>query len=371
MKLTPLVLWTLLLLPIAAFADDFSLTDGREYKDVTVTRVEQDGIVVMSNDGVEKLPFSLLSKEVQLAYPYKGPSTPTPNPTPDMDAQIMALEKHDAEAAAKATPTPDLSGSTAQAAEAAARKGHYGRLCELLAAGVVAFFVLCTTLLVGSCFAKRLIKFCALRQKQREFDTANTQQFQAAYMDFFAIWKLWNHYIEQHGESELPDHGEYEIPHATRWELLTRAYIAEGSVDAVFLKISSARKLTPGAIELLGRFRQAFHALGLAIKNNKPLGWKDAEHPDYLVFKRLASGVAVLISGEDLGAQAADMRSDSFRQITLRSLGTLMEFGEFPPIHRHKVAAPVLRSPVNFLPPRRDVCYFTCNNDHHVNYSDH
>lgn len=316
MKLTPLVLWTLLLLPIAASADDFSLTDGREYKDVTVTRVDPDGIEVMTNDGVEKLPFSLLSKEVQLAYPYKGPTTPTPSPTPDMDAQIMALEAKDAAAAkAAATPQPVFSGTGPQTFDYHATGHTNGRLLGLLAGGGVAFLVLVATLLVASFIARRLIKCCALRQKQREFDSTNSQQFNTAYLDFFAIWKLWNHYIE-HGENELPDHGEYEIPHATRWELLTRIYIAEGSVDAVFLKLSSTRKLSPGAIEMLGRFRQAFHSLGVAIKNNKPLGWKDAEHPDYLVFKRLASGVALLISGEELGAQASDMRADSFRQIT-------------------------------------------------------
>ena len=115
---------------------------------------------------------------------------------------------------------------------------------------------------------------------------------------------------------ELPDHGEYEIPHASRWELLTRTYIAEGSLDAIFLKLASVRKLTPVAIEQLGRFRQGFQTLGEAIKNNKPLSWKDAEHPDYLVFKRLASSTAMLIGGENPGPQAADRRADAFRQIT-------------------------------------------------------
>jgi hypothetical protein len=160
-----------------------------------------------------------------------------------------------------------------------------------------------------------LIALCARRRKQAEFDASNARQFHTAYMDFFAIWKLWNHYLD-HGENELPDHGEYEIPHASRWELLTRTYIAEGTIDAVFLKLTAARRLPPGEIEMLGRFRQGFQTLGNAIKSNKPLNWKDPEHPDYLVFKRLASSVAILINGESVGAQAADLRADAFRQIT-------------------------------------------------------
>jgi hypothetical protein len=98
--------------------------------------------------------------------------------------------------------------------------------------------------------------------------------------------------------------------------LLTRARLAEGSLDALLLRITADRKLTPEQVELLGRFRLAFQALGDAIANNKPLNWHDTEHPDYLVFRRLASGVALLITGETLGLQAADQRADAFRQIT-------------------------------------------------------
>ena len=110
-----------------------------------------------------------------------------------------------------------------------------------------------------------------------------------------------------HALSQITANAPTELPSPT---------VAEGAMEALFLKLTAARRLSPGEIELLGRFRQAFQTLGLAIKNNKPLTWKDPEHPDYLVFKRLASGAAVVISSEKLGTQAADLRADAFRQIT-------------------------------------------------------
>jgi hypothetical protein len=312
MKFTPLIFCALFLLPILSLAEDITLTDGTELKDVTVIRVEKDGMMIQTGEGVEKYPMSLIPQEVQLVHPYVPPGTPSPAPTPEEPKETPAPQP------AKVQPTPDVSGTNPENAGPAGGRamGHWDDSCKLFVkASVAAFLSLLGALLVGWFIAGRLIANRAQREKQREFDSSNAQQFHTAYMDFFAIWKLWNHYLD-HGENELPDHGEYEIPHASRWELLTRTYIAEGSLEAVFLKLSATRKLSPSSVELLGRFRQGFETLGLAIKNNKPLPWKDHEHPDYLVFKRLASSVAVLINGENLGAQATDLRADAFRQIT-------------------------------------------------------
>ena len=313
MKLTSLIFCSLLLLPLSSFADtteDITLTDGTEYKNVVVKRVEKDGIVVETAEGVQKLPMALVPKEVQLVHPYIPPATPTPPATATPAATPSETPK----------PQPSAVPENALDANGKSAGGHgmgfMNASCEIFIKGAVAVVLaLAATLLVAWFIAARLIALCARRQKQKDFDSANAQQFHTAYTDFFAIWKLWNHYLD-HGENELPDHGEYEIPHASRWELLTRTYIAEGTLDAVFLKVTSTRKLTPASIELLGRFRQAFHSLGQAITSNKPLNWKDSEHPDYLVFKRLASSAGALIGGENLGAQATDLRSDAFRQIT-------------------------------------------------------
>ncbi len=53
-----------------ALADDFKTIDGKEYKNVTVTRVEPDGIVIMSKSGISKVYFTELPKEVQDRFNY-------------------------------------------------------------------------------------------------------------------------------------------------------------------------------------------------------------------------------------------------------------------------------------------------------------
>jgi hypothetical protein len=48
-----------------ALADDFKTVDGKEYKNVKVSRVEPDGIVITHSAGVAKIPFKQLPKEMQ------------------------------------------------------------------------------------------------------------------------------------------------------------------------------------------------------------------------------------------------------------------------------------------------------------------
>jgi hypothetical protein len=47
-----------------ALADDFKLVSGKEYKNVTVSRVEPDGIVLKSKAGISKVYFVELSPDV-------------------------------------------------------------------------------------------------------------------------------------------------------------------------------------------------------------------------------------------------------------------------------------------------------------------
>jgi hypothetical protein len=51
-------------------ADDFKTIDGKEYKNVTVSRVESDGIVLKSKSGISKVYFVELPKEVQERFHY-------------------------------------------------------------------------------------------------------------------------------------------------------------------------------------------------------------------------------------------------------------------------------------------------------------
>jgi hypothetical protein len=53
-----------------ALADDFKTIDGKEYKNVTVSRVEPDGIVLTSKSGISKLYFTELPKDVQERFHY-------------------------------------------------------------------------------------------------------------------------------------------------------------------------------------------------------------------------------------------------------------------------------------------------------------
>jgi len=58
-----------------ALAEDFKTISGKEYKNVTVSRVEADGIVVKTKTGLSKIYFAELPKDVQERF-YYGSSTP-------------------------------------------------------------------------------------------------------------------------------------------------------------------------------------------------------------------------------------------------------------------------------------------------------
>ena len=58
-----------------ALAEDFKTTNGKEYKDATITRVEGDGIVIRTKTGISKVYFTELSKDVQKRFHY-GQATP-------------------------------------------------------------------------------------------------------------------------------------------------------------------------------------------------------------------------------------------------------------------------------------------------------
>jgi hypothetical protein len=53
-----------------ALADDFKTLTGKEYKDVTVSRVEPDGIVLTGKAGISKVYFTELPRDVQERFGY-------------------------------------------------------------------------------------------------------------------------------------------------------------------------------------------------------------------------------------------------------------------------------------------------------------
>jgi len=65
-----LFVFLLVLATRSLLADDFKTIDGKEYKNVTVSRVELDGIVLISSSGISKVYFTELPKEVQERFHY-------------------------------------------------------------------------------------------------------------------------------------------------------------------------------------------------------------------------------------------------------------------------------------------------------------
>ena len=56
-------------------ADDFKTSDGKIYKDATISHVEADGIVIKTKTGISKIYFVELPKDVQERFHY-GSATP-------------------------------------------------------------------------------------------------------------------------------------------------------------------------------------------------------------------------------------------------------------------------------------------------------
>jgi len=54
----------------AGFGEDFKTTNGKEYKDATINRLEPDGIVLKTKSGIIKIYFTELTKDVQGRFHY-------------------------------------------------------------------------------------------------------------------------------------------------------------------------------------------------------------------------------------------------------------------------------------------------------------
>jgi thiol-disulfide isomerase/thioredoxin len=64
--------FSILCFTTVAVADDFKLVSGKEYKNVTVTRVEPDGIVLRTKSGISKVYFVELPSDVQQRFHYNA-----------------------------------------------------------------------------------------------------------------------------------------------------------------------------------------------------------------------------------------------------------------------------------------------------------
>src|SRR4029078_10925981 len=67
-----IVVSLILSLTTVATADDFKLVSGKKYKNVTVIRVEPDGIVLKTKSGISKVYFVELPNDVQQRFHYNA-----------------------------------------------------------------------------------------------------------------------------------------------------------------------------------------------------------------------------------------------------------------------------------------------------------
>jgi hypothetical protein len=94
-----LALFFILCLGSLALADDFKTVEGKEYKNVRVSRVEPDGLVLSSKSGISKVYFTELPKEVQERFHYDATKGDAYHA--EQTAQLEALRKQQEEAQRK------------------------------------------------------------------------------------------------------------------------------------------------------------------------------------------------------------------------------------------------------------------------------
>jgi len=157
---------------------------------------------------------------------------------------------------------------------------------EAAKAGLAATASLLTVLL-GWFVGQRLSFAWNVRQKRRELQLAASQQFYAAYGEFFVVWKLWNRLDRSNPAFE-----------ERRWELHKRSAAAEAIVEGILVKLSSELCLSEDQICNLGRFRQAFQLLREVIREGRILPWTSSEQAEYKCFKDLAVKMAVLLASD-------------------------------------------------------------------------
>ena len=93
-----------------ALAEDFKTTNGKEYKDATITRVEGDGIVIKTKTGISKVYFTELSKDVQERFHY-GQATPIATPREPIKLEAKQDGRRQADKGGKVVVVGQSAGS--------------------------------------------------------------------------------------------------------------------------------------------------------------------------------------------------------------------------------------------------------------------
>jgi len=124
-----------------AFAEDFKAIDGKEYKNVTVSRVELDGIVLVSSSGISKVYFTELPKEVQERFHYDAAKGAAYSTKQAAIQETLGKQQEELRRKVAAENTrywigrEPLKGQQAKLQAAAASAGNRGQQVEVISHG--------------------------------------------------------------------------------------------------------------------------------------------------------------------------------------------------------------------------------------------
>ena len=174
---------------------------------------------------------------------------------------------------------------------------------------LTAVITLALTWVIGHRLAVRW----AIWQKRRELDITSTNQFYSLYGEFLAVWRLWKVLREDEGNTQEKPFG---APTTGRFDLLTRAAIAEGNVEALILKLVAERLLSDDQLGILGLFRQAYQQMREHIRDDRAMNWIRSD-PEYQLSKELAAKMAHLLSAEhSRDIPSSDRTVDALAKVT-------------------------------------------------------
>jgi len=122
------------------------------------------------------------------------------------------------------------------------------------------------TLILTWLVGQRILALWEYRKKSQEWAKDAAERFESTYGEWKAIWRLW----KTLKDGKLTGNA---ISPTTRWDLLNRAAVAEGEIEALLLKLAFERQISKGQRTRLGLFRQAFQTLREAIRDDQPIDW--------------------------------------------------------------------------------------------------
>src|ERR1700681_3799105 len=163
----------------------------------------------------------------------------------------------------------------------------------------------------------RLTVHWNLRQKRRELDFTNAQEFHAIYGDFKETSKIWR-IVKRNKDRNLT------ILPECRWSLLTQACAVEGKNEAIIVKLATERRMIPAETRTLGLFRQALQTLRESIRDDEEVP-SSSRGAEYVFVNELAAEVACIISAHrsqaELRPQTASANLEAIASIRRPQFG--------------------------------------------------